>query len=66
MSMEADRDWIESHGLWIDVIRLTCDLCGAKSPWAEPTPQDFAAWSHLLGLDCCGDCSADFYLSPNR
>jgi hypothetical protein len=64
MSLEIDRDWIPEYQLWVDLIQLTCDCCGERSPWAEPG--DFLAggdWSHLLGLDCCPDCRADFYAS---
>jgi hypothetical protein len=62
MSMELDRDWCEPYECWIDLIQLTCDFCGNESPWGEPC--DIAAgWDHFLGLDCCADCSDEFFAS---
>ena len=66
MSLELDREQIPGYHppLWADFIRLTCDFCQTKSPWSEGGG-DLRDWAHLLGLDCCPDCSADFYESRN-
>lgn len=61
MSLELECDWIpHAGGMWIDLNRLTCDVCGIQSPWGEVYDIG-AGWDHMLGLDCCPICTDTFY-----
>ena len=62
MSLELERDWLPDHRIWVDVNRLTCDLCGATTDWGEPCDIG-GGWDHMLGLDCCPICTDQFYRS---
>jgi hypothetical protein len=60
MSLDLERRWLPRHHVWMDVNRITCDLCGAQSGWGEACDIG-AGWDHMLGLDCCPACSRQFY-----
>jgi hypothetical protein len=65
MSLELEQDLIPGyeHYGWVDFNRLTCDLCGAQTPWMESGELNLSSWHHLLGLDCCPECDADLHAS---